>query len=82
MRAGLLSRKLASRSGARTPIIPILITLAAVALAGLLGWAMWGELYGSAVDTGRHRARLCRHHGSGGRGAHRRAAGRRQRVRA
>jgi multidrug resistance efflux pump len=31
----------------RTPIIPFLITLATVALAGLLGWAMWGVYMGA-----------------------------------
>jgi multidrug resistance efflux pump len=31
----------------RTPIIPFLITLAAVALAGLLGWAMWRAYMGA-----------------------------------
>lgn len=31
----------------RTPIIPFLITLAAVALAALLGWAMWGSYMGT-----------------------------------
>ena len=31
----------------RIRIIPFLITLAAVALAGLLGWAMWGAYMGA-----------------------------------
>jgi RND family efflux transporter MFP subunit len=31
----------------RAPIIPFLITLATVALAGLLGWAMWGAYMGA-----------------------------------
>src|ERR1700739_2037124 len=31
----------------RRPIIPFLITLAAVALAGLLGWAMWEAYMGA-----------------------------------
>ena len=31
----------------RAPIIPFLITLAAVAVAGLLGWAMWGAYMGA-----------------------------------
>jgi multidrug resistance efflux pump len=31
----------------RTPVIPFLITLAAVAIAGLLGWAMWRAYMGA-----------------------------------
>jgi multidrug resistance efflux pump len=34
-------------AGRRPRIVPFLITLAAVALAGLLGWAMWGVYMGS-----------------------------------
>ena len=34
-------------AGRRLRIVPFLITLAAVALAGLLGWAMWGVYMGS-----------------------------------
>jgi multidrug resistance efflux pump len=35
------------RAGRRLGIVPFLITLAAVALAGLLGWTMWGVYMGS-----------------------------------
>ena len=34
-------------AGRRLRIVPFLITLAVVALAGLLGWAMWGVYMGS-----------------------------------
>ena len=47
-----------TRAPVRRPIqaIPFLITLAAVALAGLLGWAMWG-VYMEAPWTREHSSR-------------------------
>ena len=65
----------------RTQIIPFLITLATVALAGASRLGDVGRVYGSAVDARRNRARLCRDDGAGGRRAHRRAARRRQQIR-
>ena len=69
-------------AGSRVRILPLLITLVAVALAVPLGLGDVGRLYGGAVDARRHGARLCRHDGAGGLGADRRAAGCRQPVRA
>jgi len=62
----------------RIRIIPVLITLATTALAVGLGWAMWNAYMGEALDARRHRARLYRHDGPGGRRPHRRATGHRQ----
>jgi hypothetical protein len=56
----------------RMRIIPLLLTLGTVALAGLLGWGMW-EVYMGTPWT-RDATRLCGHDGAGGRRPPRRTA--------
>jgi hypothetical protein len=64
----------------RMEMRPFLITLAAVVLAGLLGWAMWG-VYMEAPWTRNATVRAYVVTMAGGRRAHRRATCGRQQIR-